>query len=270
MSKIAYRGGHNFLAVGASALIDETTEDRKVKDAVGKYLRLGGAETLDVTPGDCDVNTDLAYGVDKANNWGAEYFISIHFNKAYANYIGSIGTETWIYGTGGDAEPMAIRITNELASLGFNNRGVKTSTGLYELRKTKMSAIIVEVCFVEATDDVALYKQIGYDEIGLKIAEAILNKTIQVTTPVTQAKEVKDMGNIVVYGALADLDAANIIADKLNCPTIYALRPYDYSKYKNVVCVGANPSNGWTSYKTRLVQGINREDTLNLSKSFKL
>ena len=34
IKKVAVRGGHNFEAVGASALIDETTEDRKVKDAL--------------------------------------------------------------------------------------------------------------------------------------------------------------------------------------------------------------------------------------------
>jgi len=79
--KIAVRGGHNFLAVGARGIIDETTEDRKVKDSVIKYLKQEGHEVLDVTPGNCDVNSDLAYGVNRSNEWGAEYFISIHFNK---------------------------------------------------------------------------------------------------------------------------------------------------------------------------------------------
>ncbi|GFZ32560.1 hypothetical protein CSC2_30860 [Clostridium zeae] len=98
--KIAIRAGHNFQAVGASAIIDETTEDRKVKDAVIKYLRAAGQNVLDVTPGDCDENTDLSYGVNSANNFGAELFASIHFNKAYDNYSGAIGTEVWIYSTG--------------------------------------------------------------------------------------------------------------------------------------------------------------------------
>ena len=98
--KIAVRGGHNFQAAGASAIIDETTEDRKVKDAAINYLRQLGNEVLDVTPGNCDVNTDLAYGVNKANNWRADLFISIHFNKAYNSYNGAIGTEAWIYGVG--------------------------------------------------------------------------------------------------------------------------------------------------------------------------
>ena len=50
--KIAIRGGHNFSVTGASALIDETTEDRKIKDSVIKYLKMAGHEVIDVTAPD--------------------------------------------------------------------------------------------------------------------------------------------------------------------------------------------------------------------------
>lgn len=181
--KIAVRGGHNFLATGSSALIDETTEDRKVKDSVIKYLRELGNDVLDVTPGNMDSDSDLAYGVNKANNWGAELFISIHFNKAYNSYNGAIGTETWVYSKRDNIkqdEEIALRIVNAIAGLGFKNRGVKERIDLYELKSTKMASIIVEVCFVEATEDVALYKRLGPDAIGKAIAEAISNKKLEV------------------------------------------------------------------------------------------
>ena len=42
--KIAVRGGHIPKVTGASALINELTEDRKVKDSVIKYLRQLGCE----------------------------------------------------------------------------------------------------------------------------------------------------------------------------------------------------------------------------------
>ena len=181
--KIAVRGGHNFQAIGASALIDETTEDRKVKDSLIKYLNQLGHEVLDVTPGNMDVDSDLVYGVNKANEWGADLFISIHFNKAYNSYNGAIGTETWVYSKTDNIkmdEEIALRIVNSIAGLGFNNRGVKERTDLYELKATKMASIIVEVCFVEATEDVALYKRLGPDKIGQVIAEAISNKKVEV------------------------------------------------------------------------------------------
>ena len=38
-----------------------------------------------------------------------------------------------------------------------------------------MKSMIIETCFVEATEDVELYKKLGADAIGKAIAEAIVN-----------------------------------------------------------------------------------------------
>lgn len=180
IKKIAIRGGHNFQAKGASALIDETIEDRKVYKATMNYLRECGYSVLDVTPSDCDVNTDLRYGVNKAEEWGADLFISIHFDKCYDNYEGALGTATWICGTGGQAEIIARRIVNQVADgTGLKNRGVRTNPRLYELRKTSMPSIIIETCFCEATEDVKIYKNKGADLIGKLIAEGISCSNIQ-------------------------------------------------------------------------------------------
>ena len=175
--KIAVRGGHNFSVKGASGIIDETVEDRKVKDAVIKYLRLAGHTVLDVTaPDSCNtILSDLAYGVNKANDWGADLFVSCHFNNAYDHYKGSIGTEVWTYS---ENFAEAVRINKKLVGLGFTDRGVKHSKGLYELKHTGMKSVIVETCFVEATGDVELYKKLGADSIGKAIAEGICNKSI--------------------------------------------------------------------------------------------
>lgn len=187
--KIAVRGGHCPKVTGASGLISELTEDRKVKDAVIKYLKQLGHEVLDVTPPDSTSTTssDLAYGVNKANEWGADLFISIHFNKAYDSYNGALGSEVCVY----SENDIAQRVVNGLGELGFKNRGQKVRTGLYELKHTKMKAMIVETCFVEATEDVTLYKRIGPDTIGKKIAEAIVNKKIN--------NEVKEEMNYSMY-----------------------------------------------------------------------
>ena len=177
IKKIAVRGGHTEKATGASALIDELTEDRKVKDAVIKYLRKLGYEVLDVTPPvnyTSSISADLAYGVNKANEWGADLFISIHFNKAYDSYNGALGSEVCVYST----HDIAQRVVNALGELGFRNRGQKIRTNLYELRNTNMKSMIVETCFVEAPEDVALYRKLGSDAIGKAIAEAISNKKI--------------------------------------------------------------------------------------------
>ena len=177
--KIAVRGGHVPKFTGASKFIDELTEDRKVKNSVINWLKQLGCEVLDVTPPDntSTLNGDLSYGVNKANNWGADLFVSIHFNKAYDIYNGCLGSEVCVYSPFDTAQ----RVVNELAKLGFKNRGQKIRNNLYELNHTKMKAMIIEVCFVEATGDVVLYKELGHYLIGKTIALALTNKKISAT-----------------------------------------------------------------------------------------
>lgn len=264
--KIAVRGGHNFQAPGASALIDETTEDRKVKDSVIKYLQQLGHTVLDVTPGNMDTDSDLVYGVNKANSWGADLFISIHFNKAYNSYTGAIGTETWVYSTTDNYndEEYAKRIVDSIGTLGFKNRGVKTSTELYELKSTTMPSVIVEVCFVEATEDIALYKKLGADKIGQVIAEAISNKKISNQNNV-EVKEEKKVKGIVIYSNDVDRRAAEYLADYLKLPTIYAGNSFDYTtvEQEGIYAVGGSKGT-YTSYllDKNFISGANRYETV--------
>lgn len=73
---------------------------------------------------------------------------------------------------------MAQKVLDAIVSFGFKNRGQQIRTGLYELKHTNMPSMIIETCFVEATEDVKLYKRVGYDAIAKKIAEAVSGKTI--------------------------------------------------------------------------------------------
>ena len=174
--KIAVRGGHVPKFAGARKFIDELTEDRKVKNSLIIYLNQLGCDVLDVTPPDNtnSLHNDLSYGVNKANSWGADLFVSIHFNKAYNIYYGCLGSEVCVH----SKFDIAQRVVNELSKLGFKNRGQKVRNNLYELNHTKMKAMIIEVCFVEATRDVSLYRELGYNLISKTIAEAITNKKI--------------------------------------------------------------------------------------------
>jgi len=181
MSKFAIRGGHNFQCTGASALIDETTEDRKVKDAVIKYLKIAGEITVDATPGNCDENTDLNFGTNTANNAKADLFMPMHFNKAYNSYNGAIGSELWINPKNAQAVATGTRILNNLAALGFKNRGLKDGVNgqhLHDIKASIPTAVLVEVCFCEATEDVRIYRAVGADRVGKAIAEGILGRSI--------------------------------------------------------------------------------------------
>ena len=182
--KIAVRGGHCPRVPGASKFIDELTEDRKVKGSVIKYLKQLGHEVLDVTPPDNtnSSSVDLSNGVNRANLFNADLFVSIHFNKAYDIFNGFLGSEVCVYTPFDTAQ----RVVNGLAGLGFKNRGQKVRPQLYEIRHTNMKAMIIEVCFVESIADVGLYKKLGYDTIGKTIAECIANKKISTSGKAVQ------------------------------------------------------------------------------------
>lgn len=173
------RGGHTFSCQGASGFINETTEDRKVKDSVIKYVKLGFGDMVDITPDDTynSQTAELSFGVAKANFMKANSFRSIHFN-AFKNVDGAMGCEIHLYSDNSKLKDEAIRILRKLEELGFKNRGIKISPQLYELKFTECAAMIIEVCFVDSKADTDLYKSLGSDKVGKAIAEGILNKTI--------------------------------------------------------------------------------------------
>lgn len=217
IKKIAVRGGHNTQAPGARDLINEVTEDRLVTKYLIFWLEKLGFEVLDVTPGPCDVNTDLAYGVNKANTWGADLFISIHFNSVKrVSY--SIGSEVCVYSQFNEA----IRVAKKLYELGFGNaegkqrrastNGLLINPSLYELGNTTMSAMIVETCFVNSVGDVDTYRALGPKKVALAIAEGIANKNIE--------EETEMFDKLVVYFGDADVFAAIVLGQKEQCPVI--------------------------------------------------
>ncbi|MGK0467169.1 N-acetylmuramoyl-L-alanine amidase [Clostridium sp.] len=193
MSKDAIRGGHNYQSTGAHALLDEVTEDRLVKDATIKYLKLAEDETVDATPGNCTQSVDLKFGTDTANNAKADLYVPEHFNKAYDKYVGAIGSEIWINPGNAKSIEVGTRILNNLEALGFKNRGLKngmTQHRLHDIRQSHMAAVLVETCFVEATEDVRIYKLVGADRVGKAIAEGIVGHAINIGAPVTTIETV--------------------------------------------------------------------------------
>ena len=85
---------------------------------------------------------------------------------------GSIGgTEVWCYNE--KTRSIAERICEQIASLGFRNRGVKYSTKLYVLRKTKAPAILIECAFVDDADDAKLWNA---EKIAAAIVQGIIGQ----------------------------------------------------------------------------------------------
>ncbi|MCL2576461.1 MAG: N-acetylmuramoyl-L-alanine amidase [Defluviitaleaceae bacterium] len=90
-----------------------------------------------------------------ANEWGADYFISIHVNAG-----GGTGSETYFYKDnakrGQDSEVFAKTVNDIFAqAMGLKNRGVKLDTqaavgSISVLRNTKMPAILIELSFIDS------------------------------------------------------------------------------------------------------------------------
>ena len=96
--------------------------------------------------------TSLRQRVTEANDWPADYFISIHVNSNNNPSIN--GTEVYIYQTGTRADFLAQDVLAEIVRrVGTKDNGVRTNPALYVLRKTNMPAILVELAYISNAED---------------------------------------------------------------------------------------------------------------------
>jgi N-acetylmuramoyl-L-alanine amidase len=170
MAKICLNAGHTITGggTGAIGLMIESVEARKIVGVLKKYLEIRGHS---VTLANVDeAKTQGAYlqeVVRKANASDADLFVSIHFNAGKG-----LGSECYTYE--GKKVASAVGVCDELSKLGFINRGVKDGSGLYVIRKTKMPAVLVEVCFVDSRGDYDLYKKLGVNIVSQAITRGIV------------------------------------------------------------------------------------------------
>lgn len=196
--KIAVAGGHSKKCPGASKYIDEYTEDRKVVAALIDELNNRGHSVVNCSNEKATQSAELAEECRLANNSGANLFIAIHFNAG-----GGTGTEVWHYTSSSSAKSYANKVSSAVASkLGLKNRGAKGSTGLYVLKHTKMTAILVEVCFVDTNADADAYNRVGYQAVAAAIADAIsgTNTGTTASTQVPSGSGGSSSGDIAVDG----------------------------------------------------------------------
>lgn len=154
--KIAVDIGHNLPNNrGARAIGDEDTMVSEVGERLAIRLRMSGYEVVMAAPvRSASVSDSLMQRAARANDANADLFVSIHMNAG-----GGRGTEVWIGSERG--RHIAEKVVRSISELGFRNRGVKLQgkdgKGLYVLRHTRMTAILVEGCFVDSREDMELY-----------------------------------------------------------------------------------------------------------------
>ena len=118
-------------------------------------------------------STSLAARVNAANDWPANYFISIHVN---ANTNPDVnGSEVYVYQEYTQSYYFGEHILNAVVNqLGTKNNGVRVRPSLYVLRKTNMPAVLVELAYITNSSDAEKLRNNQY-QFALAIYSGILS-----------------------------------------------------------------------------------------------
>lgn len=150
MKKIYIDPGHSTIDPGA---VGYETEFR-LAEAVSKHQADCLLANYDCQVMVCDSSIDsLAAICKEANQWGADLFVSNHFNAG-----GGDGFECYVYDE--SRVSLGMLFAKHVEAAGQNLRssavapGVKINPGLYVLKHTNMPAILTEGAFVDNLKDI--------------------------------------------------------------------------------------------------------------------
>lgn len=166
---IVISSGHGKYVRGASGILDEVDEARKVVDRVAEELRKRHVEVKtfhDDTSHEQSENLNRI--VDFHNSHTRELDVSVHFN-AYEQVEKPMGVEVLYVTQAG----LAGEVSQAIATAGhLIDRGGKKRTDLFFLNETEMPSILIETCFVDSGADAELYTE-HFDQICSAIADML-------------------------------------------------------------------------------------------------
>ena len=249
MAKYNVHGGHNSIVPGAASILNEVTEDRKVKNKLISLLKGDGHTAYDCTD---DVGktsgANLANIVAKCNKHTVDYDISIHLNSGRKDSKGdgkTGGVEIFIYDN--DIKDIAKAVADAIADeFGYTLRsdsttpagcaGVKISKGLYVLRNTKARAMLIECCFVDDKDDAKVWNA---EKCAAAIYKGLTGKAATSTSDGTSGTSADHGGTPGHYWATMRMEYLNYsnehrwIAHKHSDNT-YSLKNVEATTYMSV------------------------------------
>ena len=178
MKKIFIDAGHNFSGFGTGAVgngLKEQDITFSVAYEVSKILRASGLNVMESRPTlQTNLGRDNTSSINArwqmSNDWGADYFISIHVNAG-----GGTGAET-LYSRS-HALKLAQAVQDFFSKdMGLRNRRVWLREDLGVLKYTKCPAIIIELAFIDspqANPDIDILRN-KQPDMAKSLAKAIL------------------------------------------------------------------------------------------------
>lgn len=142
--KIYINPGHSDRDPGAVGYETERKLNATVSNHMRDYLLSHYECEIRMNPGTMGGLYDICAD---ANNWGADFFVSNHFNAG-----GGDGYEALVYSE--KNIPVGKIFEKHVLAIGQNSRGVKVRPGLVVLRDTKMIAVLNEGAFVDTKKDI--------------------------------------------------------------------------------------------------------------------
>lgn len=170
--KVFLDPGHGGSDPGAVANgLKEKDLTLKIAKAAEKYLKEKYEGVTVKMSRTGDSNPSLSARAKAANDWGADYFVSIHINSG-----GGTGFESYIFnGTVSSKTKEYQKKVHQtiVAGTGWTDRGMKRAN-FAVLRETKMPAILTENGFIDRKEDAAKLKDSKFiDLLGKLHAEGI-------------------------------------------------------------------------------------------------
>ena len=159
--KIFVDAGHNPGVINAGASVNGVLEadvNFNVSKYLGDILELDNRfevmlsrNSINEVLGN-DRNSSLQARVDMANNWPADYFLSIHCN--YNNNPNINGSEVYIYRANSQAQWLAEELLSSLVNVvQMNDNNIYVNPNLYVLRNTIMPANLIELGYLTNSSD---------------------------------------------------------------------------------------------------------------------
>lgn len=234
---------------GAVGLFPESQHTRIVGRAVMEKLRNAGVEVIDCTIDQANSSSEyLAAAIALGNRQDLDWFVSIHFN-ASASKEGH-GVEVYTYE--GRQYEDAVEVCNNIAALGFTNRGVKAGSGLYVIRKSKAKSMLIEVCFCDNQTDVNLYNSVGVDAIANAIFNGLYDYVVETPSQIPAHNENHNMSQSEFIEFVGRIGQRDWEERRLVLPSIVvaqALKESDSGKSElaqNANALFGVKQNGWT------------------------